>query len=103
MLRIIGRRFASSAATAPTAGGSTKVVSSCAAGTVLKGLNVRKTGEDPVALEDSEYPPWLWTLLDKKAMQQALQENPEQLAQKERRQANRQKIKMNNFLAGMKN
>ncbi|GAA5886397.1 hypothetical protein JCM6882_001626 [Rhodosporidiobolus microsporus] len=38
--------------------------SSCPAGTVLKGLNYIKDGQDPVALEDSEYPAWLWTLAD---------------------------------------
>ncbi|GAA5826254.1 hypothetical protein JCM3770_000630 [Rhodotorula araucariae] len=36
--------------------------SACPAGTVLKGLNYLKDGQDPVALEDSEYPPWVWTL-----------------------------------------
>ncbi|KAJ2887853.1 39S ribosomal protein L37, mitochondrial, partial [Coemansia asiatica] len=38
--------------------------SSIAPGTVLKGLNIYKEGKDPVALEDKEYPEWLWTLLD---------------------------------------
>lgn len=98
LIRYASTSAAAAAAKTPTA----KVVSSCPAGTKLKGLNVKKTGEDPVALEDSEYPPWLWDLLDKKAQDAALQENPELLAKKQRRQANRQKIKMNNFLSGMK-
>ncbi|KAJ1954272.1 hypothetical protein IWQ62_005795, partial [Dispira parvispora] len=34
-------------------------------GTVLKGINVYTDRTDPVALKDSEYPWWLWTLLDK--------------------------------------
>jgi len=34
------------------------------AGTPLKGLNFLKGKQDPVALEDSEYPPWLWTVLE---------------------------------------
>ncbi|KAF2210831.1 hypothetical protein CERZMDRAFT_44371 [Cercospora zeae-maydis SCOH1-5] len=40
-----------------------KVVSSVPAGTVLKGLNFMKNKKDPVALEDHEYPAWLWTAL----------------------------------------
>ncbi|KAE8144474.1 mitochondrial ribosomal protein L37-domain-containing protein [Aspergillus avenaceus] len=38
--------------------------SSCAAGTTLNGLNYFKNKPDVVALEDSEYPEWLWSLLD---------------------------------------
>ncbi|KAL4901309.1 hypothetical protein BDW74DRAFT_160200 [Aspergillus multicolor] len=38
--------------------------SSCAAGTPLVGLNYFKNKPDVVALEDSEYPEWLWSLLD---------------------------------------
>lgn len=43
-----------------------KVQSSVPAGTVLKGLNFMKNKQDPVALEDHEYPPWLWTVLNQK-------------------------------------
>lgn len=43
-----------------------KIVSSVAAGTVLKGLNFMKNKQDPVALEDHEYPAWLWTALHNK-------------------------------------
>lgn len=39
-------------------------VSSCAPGTVLSGLAVYKDRADPVALPDSEYPSWLWNILD---------------------------------------
>ncbi|EKG09232.1 Ribosomal protein L37 mitochondrial [Macrophomina phaseolina MS6] len=39
------------------------VQSSVPAGTPLKGLNFYKNKTDPVAMEDSEYPPWLWTVL----------------------------------------
>ncbi|KAF2172493.1 hypothetical protein M409DRAFT_17727 [Zasmidium cellare ATCC 36951] len=39
------------------------IQSSVPAGTVLKGLNFMKNKQDPVALEDSEYPAWLWTVL----------------------------------------
>lgn len=41
-------------------------VSSIAAGQKLKGLNLLKGKEDPVALADEEYPAWLWTILDPK-------------------------------------
>jgi hypothetical protein len=40
----------------------------------LKGLNFLKNKSDPIAMEDSEYPPWLWTILqkqDKKAAEGA--------------------------------
>lgn len=45
---------------------SVKVQSSVPAGTVLKGLNFFKNKQDPVALEDHEYPPWLWTVLNQR-------------------------------------
>lgn len=73
------------------------------AGTKLKGLNIKKNGEDPVALEDEEYPPWLWEVLDKQKQQAKLQANPEKAAHSKRRQANRQHIKSDNFLRGMDN
>ncbi|PWY70324.1 hypothetical protein BO94DRAFT_539780 [Aspergillus sclerotioniger CBS 115572] len=38
--------------------------SSCAAGQKLNGLNYFKNKPDIVALEDSEYPEWLWSMLD---------------------------------------
>jgi len=41
--------------------------SSVLAGTVLKGLNFMKNQQDPVAMEDHEYPAWLWTALERKA------------------------------------
>ncbi|GAM90951.1 hypothetical protein ANO11243_089980 [Dothideomycetidae sp. 11243] len=37
--------------------------SSIPAGQRLKGLNLLKGKEDPVAMKDEEYPSWLWTLL----------------------------------------
>ncbi|PNS18540.1 54S ribosomal protein L37, mitochondrial [Sphaceloma murrayae] len=37
--------------------------SSIPAGMPLKGLNLLKGKTDPLAMEDKEYPPWLWTLL----------------------------------------
>ncbi|EME88014.1 uncharacterized protein MYCFIDRAFT_125120 [Pseudocercospora fijiensis CIRAD86] len=44
-----------------------RIASSVPAGTVLKGLNFMKNKQDPIALEDDEYPAWLWTALEKKA------------------------------------
>jgi large subunit ribosomal protein L54 len=41
-------------------------VSSVRAGMPLKGLGYFKGKDPPVALEDHEYPDWLWGLLDKK-------------------------------------
>lgn len=38
--------------------------SSCLAGTTLRGLNYFKNKPEVVALEDSEYPEWLWGLLE---------------------------------------
>ena len=38
--------------------------SSVPKGTVLQGLNIYRDQKAPVALDDAEYPPWLWTLLD---------------------------------------
>ncbi|KAK5174116.1 uncharacterized protein LTR77_001196 [Saxophila tyrrhenica] len=39
------------------------VQSSVPAGTVLKGLNFMKNKQDPIAMEDHEYPAWLWGAL----------------------------------------
>ena len=38
-------------------------LSSTPAGTPLKGLNFLKSRSDPIALEDLEYPSWLWDIL----------------------------------------
>lgn len=42
-------------------------LSSVPAGTPLKGLNFLKNKDDPVALEDHEYPSWLWDVLKKES------------------------------------
>lgn len=76
--------------------------SSCAAGTVLN-LKVRKNGDEPVALEDSEYPDWLWTMLDKTNTEQTLKETDIMAWRKKQlSKVNTKTIKMNNFLANMK-
>ncbi|KAK0656535.1 mitochondrial ribosomal protein L37-domain-containing protein [Cercophora newfieldiana] len=51
---------AAAAAAAPAA----EPLSSCPAGTVLKGLNYVKGQTDPVALPDNQYPAWLWNCLE---------------------------------------
>ena len=48
----------------PSKSAPSRPVSSCAPGTKLQGLNFFKNKPDLFALEDSEYPDWLWTLLD---------------------------------------
>ncbi|QKX57471.1 uncharacterized protein TRUGW13939_04585 [Talaromyces rugulosus] len=52
---------------AAAAAASSREPSSCAAGTVMSGLNYIKNKPDIVALEDHEYPEWLWKLLDNKS------------------------------------
>jgi len=52
------------AAATPAEGTAAESRSSCAAGTVLKGLNYFKGKTDPVALPDEAYPEWLWGCLD---------------------------------------
>ncbi|KAB8237076.1 hypothetical protein ETB97_006606 [Aspergillus alliaceus] len=52
------------APTKPTKAAAERPPSSCPAGTKLNGLNYFKNKPDVVALEDSEYPEWLWSLLD---------------------------------------
>lgn len=77
------------------------VVSSCPAGTIIQGLNIRKGQEPIVALKDEEYPEWLWKVLTPKSQEELAKEDPIKAAKKARRQANRQKIKENNFIASM--
>lgn len=38
--------------------------SSCLPGTPIQGLNYFRNKADPIAMEDNEYPEWLWSLLD---------------------------------------
>lgn len=50
------------ASTAPKASTLSKEVKS----TTVFGANILKDGQDPKILQDSEYPDWLWHLLDKR-------------------------------------
>lgn len=93
---------AEASSSAAAANGAPRVVSSVPAGTVLKGCNVRKNGEDPVALADEEYPAWLWDVLDPEIQKAKIAADPIKAARKQRRELNRKKIKEQNFLAGMR-
>ncbi|AMD19289.1 HBR388Cp [Eremothecium sinecaudum] len=100
VLRFISCRFLSTSVraaqkTAP------KVVSSCPAGTVIN-VQVKKSGPEIIAQEDSAYPEWLWTVLDKKAQAEKLAADPLKMRRKELRKQNREKIKQQNFLGKMK-
>lgn len=95
MIRIFRRLYSDAVKATP------KIKSSVEAGVKLKGCNVRKNGDDPIALPDEEYPSWLWELLDPAAQQAKLAANPLIAVRKARREANRQKIKENNFMAKM--
>ncbi|XMA17544.1 hypothetical protein WAI453_010335 [Rhynchosporium graminicola] len=50
----------------PISASKPTIVSSCTAGTPLRGLNYMKGRDDPIALAEDEYPEWLWRCLDKK-------------------------------------
>lgn len=72
---------------------------SCPAGTVLN-LKIRKNGDEPVALEDSQYPEWLWDILDKeKTDQQLKQLDFMAWRRKQLNKQNTKTIKNNNFLS----
>ncbi|SGZ41337.1 uncharacterized protein HGUI_03538 [Hanseniaspora guilliermondii] len=46
---------------------STSQPSICPAGTILN-LKIKNKQDEPVALEDSEYPEWLWTITEEKSI-----------------------------------
>ncbi|CAE6502105.1 unnamed protein product [Rhizoctonia solani] len=84
-------RFSSNSAEKATSSSAKAPTSSCPANTNLAGLAWLK-GQPPVlALEDSEYPTWLWTLLDEK-------KPGDGTSKPERRKQNRDKIKLQNFM-----
>lgn len=75
-----------------------KIVSSCLAGTPLN-LQIKKSGPEIIAQEDSAYPEWLWTVLDPAIQEAKLASDPLKKRKKELRKQNRNKIKQNNFLS----
>lgn len=81
---------------------SNEAKSSCKAGTVLN-LKMRKSGDEPVALEDHEYPEWLWDSLDKAKMEEKLKQTDfMKWRKKQITKANTARINNSNFLAKMK-
>ncbi|KAG5359652.1 54S ribosomal protein L37 [Yarrowia sp. C11] len=92
-LRVISRAYSTPS--------QPKTPSSVAAGTVLKGCNVRKNGQDPVALEDSEYPQWLWDILDPAAQKAKLEADPVRAARKAQKARAKAKLQDNNFVSKM--
>lgn len=75
--------------------------SSCPAGTVLN-LKIKKSGDEPVALKDEEYPAWLWDCLNKPKLQEKLKnEDFMKWRRKQIHKANTKKIKNNNFVSQM--
>lgn len=63
----LSRSYASASATASSSSApteSTSLPSAAPPGTVLKGVSIFKDKADPIALQDHEYPPWLFKLLD---------------------------------------
>ena len=60
---------------------------------VCNGLNYFKTGEDPPIREDSEYPEWLWKLLEPVKSYKELSPDTKQYW----RRFNKVKARQNNF------
>lgn len=93
-----------------TTSATANIISSCPVGTKLN-LDIKKGKPGPVALEDSEYPDWLWTVLKDdtkktkgskaKIVKQENQSIDEQLHARRRqlRKENIAKIKQNNFIS----
>lgn len=79
---------------------NTKKPSSVPKGTVLNGLQYLKDGQDPVALDDSEYPEWLWELLDEKKLKQ---KTSKPVNRQYHRKQSREAIKALNFMKDKKN
>lgn len=78
---------------------ASRPASSVPKGTVLKGINYLKDGKDPVALDDSEYPDWLWDLLDEKKQKQ---KTTRPSNRQYHRKKNREAIKAMNFMKDKK-
>ncbi|KAI5953569.1 MRPL37 [Candida jiufengensis] len=75
--------------------------SSCKAGTPLN-LKIFKKGDEPVALEDSEYPEWLWGMIDpKNNLENIKNENFLRWRRIKLQKENNKIIRNNNFLSKM--
>ncbi|KDQ50093.1 hypothetical protein JAAARDRAFT_200257 [Jaapia argillacea MUCL 33604] len=99
--RHIARGLASNVLASPAKSPKAKDVepeslSSCTPNTLMPGLNWLKDQPPVLALPDSEYPPWLWTLLQKKVLPD---DGPGGKAEKVRlRKERREAIRESNFL-----
>ncbi|OLL24331.1 54S ribosomal protein L37, mitochondrial [Neolecta irregularis DAH-3] len=82
--------------------------SSCPEGTILKGLNILKLGSDPVALPESEYPSWLWTIsnggkrIDPKKSDSPVVNHEHWKTREFQRKQNKDSIKLSNLLSNTK-
>ncbi|KAF9074491.1 mitochondrial ribosomal protein L37-domain-containing protein [Rhodocollybia butyracea] len=91
------RYVASTSSAAPPAKKSQILHSSCAADTVLTGLNYLKNQPPILARPDEEYPEWLWTVLRPKELED---DGPGGRKERlERRRENKQKIRERNFMS----
>ncbi|KAI9282899.1 mitochondrial ribosomal protein L37-domain-containing protein [Umbelopsis sp. AD052] len=94
------RNQAAAAAPEPAPGSKkAAIASSVPQGTVLKGINYMKEGKDPIALDDSEYPEWLWDLLDEKKQKQ---KSSKPSNRQYHRKQNRDAIRASNFMKDKK-
>ncbi|CAO0793108.1 unnamed protein product [Mucor circinelloides] len=84
----------------PTTPTTQRKPSSAPKGTVLKGIQYLKDKQDPVALDDSEYPEWLWDLLDEKKQKQ---KTTKPVNRQYHRKQSREAIKAMNFMKDKKN
>ncbi|KAK9763807.1 hypothetical protein K7432_009199 [Basidiobolus ranarum] len=73
--------------------------SSAPEGTVLKGINFTKGKGDPIAKPESEYPEWLWDLLNTEK-RDARRNDPNDKAYY--RRINKEQIKATNFMKNKK-
>ncbi|ODV58428.1 mitochondrial 54S ribosomal protein mL54 ASCRUDRAFT_120861 [Ascoidea rubescens DSM 1968] len=88
-------------ADAPAEQAQPQAVSYCKAGTPLNLKVYKKASSEPIAKEDSEYPDWLWKLLDQKAQAEILASNPIKYKKKIIRKKNIENIKQKNFFSKM--
>ncbi|CAI5757934.1 unnamed protein product [Candida verbasci] len=73
--------------------------SSCKSGTVLN-LKIYNKGDEPIAKDDSEYPDWLWNMLDKtKSLNKIKDENFLRWRRIKLSKENGKKIRQNNFVS----
>ncbi|ORX91550.1 hypothetical protein K493DRAFT_409283 [Basidiobolus meristosporus CBS 931.73] len=102
LVRLFRTTAVSASNVAAKAEGKTKKVyptSSAPEGTVLKGINFTKGKGDPIAKAESEYPEWLWELLDTEK-REARRNDPNDKAYY--RRVNKEQIKATNFMKNKK-